>query len=128
MQAVFINKGDDRGVYFYGPSQPDANIGFNVGVGAVAGAIDFNEASGQQLNRRTFEGKSQGWSLGVGPTSSGTVTSYTDGKWSTPGDINKTPVLYSGKLGGFGAGGDFGIQYTFSQSKLIPSLSIPFKK
>lgn len=45
-----------------------------------------------------------------------------------PGNSNKSPVLYSGKLGGLGVGGDVGLQYSYSQSQLLPKLSIPFKK
>lgn len=128
MQAVFINQGNDQGVYFYRPSTIDANIGLNAGAGVTAGEIDFNEGSGQKLDRNTFAGKSQGWSGGVGPLSGGTVTSYSNGEWSLPGNSNKSPVLYSGALAGVGVGGDVGLQYTFSKSQIIPALSLPKSK
>jgi len=53
---VFINKGDDQGIYFFQLSTIDRNMALNLSAGIAAGNIDLNEKSGQSLTRATFEG------------------------------------------------------------------------
>ncbi|WP_158800298.1 DUF6443 domain-containing protein [Pedobacter sp. L105] len=126
LQMVFINKGDDQGIYFYQPSTIDRNMGLNLSAGIAAGNIDFNENSGKPLTRDTFEGKSQGVSFGAGPFGATFIDSYTNGKWN----VNQKGVttLYSGSLASYGGGGQVGAQYSFTESKIIRGWSIPFKK
>jgi len=127
MQAVFINKGNDQGVYFYGPSTIDGNIGLNAGAGVTTEAIDFNENSGQTLNRNTFAGSHR---VGLG----GLIQYLAEQLPHIPMVIGayrevatKAPY-YSGSLIGLGVGGDVGLQYTYSNSQIIPALSIPKKR
>jgi hypothetical protein len=48
--------------------------------------------------------------------------------WSMLENINKSYVLHSEKLRGLAVGCDVGLQYSYSLSKLLPILLIPFKK
>ncbi|TKC04527.1 hypothetical protein FA048_19495 [Pedobacter polaris] len=128
MQMVVINEGNDPGIFFYRPSQPNANIGLNLGAGIVAGPIDFNESSGKTLDRNTFAGKSQGLSAGAGLAAWASTKAYSNNEWSTPGKENSSPLLYTGDLVGLGTGGKVGVQYSFTQSAIIGEWSIPFNK
>ncbi|MGE5107572.1 MAG: hypothetical protein ACM3H8_08510, partial [Sphingobacteriales bacterium] len=54
IDIVLINKGNDKGLYFY--RALNLNYGLNASIGVVAGTIDFNYSSGKSLNRNTFTG------------------------------------------------------------------------
>ena len=139
IQIVIILKGSDRGIYVYRPETINANIGLSMSLGASVGYIDFNEQNFDRikkkraaLDRRIFEGTSQGWSAGWGPYSVSGVTSYVDGNWhgtdalsSQEQDILYTGVMGSGPLMSIPTEVKFGIQYSFSRSQIW--LSFPIK-
>jgi RHS repeat-associated protein len=124
LSTVFINKGKDRGVYFYRTG--DFNFGFNIGVGVIGGPIEFNQASGIELNRNTFEGWSSNVSGGIGPVSGLWTRGYTDGQTHIPG-FNSATTAYTGEFIGLGLSSlKVGGMYTYSNSALINNWSIKF--
>jgi hypothetical protein len=81
-QIVSINQGADRGIHYY--YSVNTNIGVEASVGITFGGIDFNEKSGQTLDRNTFTGWSQGYSLGARGVSFQSVNSFADGDYHEP--------------------------------------------
>jgi RHS repeat-associated protein len=128
LAMVIINRGNDPGVYFY--RSVDAIVGFSSGVGFTAGPIDFNEGSGKKLDRSSFEGYTQGFSIGLNGASITTATSYADGNYHI--GFTNAPVLYSGVLmsapgmsvGGTGLKAGFAAKYYISEGVIMDKFSI----
>ena len=116
IQMAVINKGSDQGVYFYRAF--NANLGLSFGAGVSAGEVDFNEESGKELNRETFEGLSQGWSVGILTAGASSWTAYANNETCGPFEFCG-PILYEADMYSFGAGGNAGAMYTFSNAALI---------
>ena len=124
LQIVTINKGEDAGGSFV-YSSADWHIGADASAGVAVGPVDFNEGSGQNLNKQTFEGKGQGWSwsVSVGKVSVGlqNVTSFADGKSRLPWTKTQAnEVLYRGTLTEMSVGPPLpaGAKYTYSNATL----------
>jgi hypothetical protein len=125
IDAVLINKGEGKGLFFYGAG--DANVGFNIGVGVVGGPISFNSGLGVKLDRDAFVGWSNAVSVGLGFVGGSYVFAYTDAQEHFPGMPWNPPILYSGTLVGFARGVpklDFGAMLTWSKASLFNNLSI----
>jgi RHS repeat-associated protein len=126
LQAVLINKGEDKGIHLY--STFDANVGADASAGIVAGPINFNEqnSAGAKLSKETFSGKSESVSVGIGTASGAYVFANTDGKFHA--NPFRGDKLYSGVLIGVGAGvTPVGAKYGFSFTSK-PLASHPLKK
>ncbi|MBC8152737.1 MAG: hypothetical protein H7Z72_07495 [Bacteroidetes bacterium] len=124
LQIVIIVRGGDQGLYVYRPTVPNANLGFFLSAGMTTGTVYFNEKNNKRkvLDRDTFAGDSQGWSVGDGGI--GKSTSYADGKRHyQPWRLKEDDILYSAITGSApGMGLSFevaaGAQYSFSRSAL----------
>jgi hypothetical protein len=63
LEYVYFLSGKDKGGHLFGYS--GGNLGFDLGAGLEAGIGLFNENSGESLGIQTYEGLSQGVSVGV---------------------------------------------------------------
>jgi hypothetical protein len=129
LSMVIINKGTDPGIYFY--RSIDADVGLGAGVGIMSGPIDFNENSGQILDRTTFRGKTQGISFAFRDAGIATANSYTNGKYNFGIFSEDSPLLYSGILysgvSWGGSGAKIEGKYYFSEAEIINGMSISLK-
>jgi RHS repeat-associated protein len=126
VSLVFIEEGQDAGgVFLYRQGGP--NIGAAIGAELVAGDIDFNEenSAGSQLNRFTFEGKSQGGGGGISTFSIRNTYAYTDGEWHYKPFMKRPDKVYEGVLTGVGIGG--GGTYEFNDAALFSVVVDPPK-
>ncbi|MFD2581341.1 DUF6443 domain-containing protein [Pedobacter vanadiisoli] len=122
LSFVNIKEGEDKGWHAY--ENTDKNIGIDASAGISEGVI-FGKTP---LNKYSFEGKSQGTTIGVGVTSLQKITSYADGKYHL-NPFSSPKVLYEGMAFGISQSPKFlpaGSTYNFSNSKLIPSKAVEF--
>lgn len=124
---IMINDGvDDGGMFLYFTKA--GGVGWSQGVGITAGPIDFNEESGEQLDRNTFKGNSQVLSGSIGLYNGERVTSYKEGELCLIPlyDCGLTK-LYNAELEGIGTPGT-GIGFYKAESTLLKTLKQPDKK
>lgn len=125
LQIGIIQKGKDQGVFFY--KTFNTNMGMGAGAGGSFGPVDFNEESGQEFNRYTYTGLSQGYSIGIGTFGYSSWTSYVNGETCGPFE-DCGPILYTAEMVSGSAGpADYGAMYSFSKSAIIENWSIPMR-
>lgn len=124
LSIVNIKNGEDKGWHAY--VNTDMNIGVDASLSVSEGVVFGKEP----LNKYSFEGKSQGVSIGAGVMTAGETTAYKDGKYHF-NPFTSAEVLYKGISIGL-SGGPTNLQASatlnFSNSKLIQSNAIEFTK
>ncbi|RTL57617.1 MAG: RHS repeat-associated core domain-containing protein [Sphingobacteriales bacterium] len=120
-QIVLINKGNDKGIYFY--RSPEYHVGFASSVGILGGSVFFNYNIGKALDRYTFTGMSTGYTVGFRNFAFTTVNSYANGQdygtklyWGV-----LLPLVGASKI-------SVGATKYWSVTSLNNELSIPFDK